>query len=95
MRHILLFFVTGCSTVKPLPEKFESTAQLRGFHDIRDFANKPSGIMQRDLNLHFKQFIQHHSNLASKRKVDIDVLAISGGGSYGAYTVSKLVEHRV
>tara|TARA_R110002072_G_scaffold143659_2_gene289666 strand:+ start:9701 stop:10909 length:1209 start_codon:yes stop_codon:yes gene_type:complete len=85
--------LTGCATVDraPVPEDRVETAQVPGFADIRDWGDvAPPGVEQdaQALNELLRQ--QHADEIARGETVQLNFLALSGGGGDGAYGAGLL-----
>jgi len=88
---ILLIF-SGCSKKVrfSLPEEYVNSAQVVGIEQVRDWGETQSPYFQDDIIKSHKPFKEHYPELFSNPDSTIDVLALSGGGSKGAYGIGIL-----
>ncbi len=84
--------LTACSGVQrnALPAEYIYEAQIPGIPDARDWGDKPSEIFQKDLVKSMRQRIQHDPSVLTDNDATVDILALSGGGGDGAYSVGIL-----
>lgn len=85
---LLLLLFTGCSAVsrRPVPEALIDSVRVVGMpSSIRAWGDLHSEVLQRSLTESVAQ-----ADLIYGEDQPTDVLAISGGGSYGAYTAGIL-----
>lgn len=85
--------VTGCATLErePVPEPQVETAQLAGYSDIRVWGDvAPSGVEQDVETLNMLLREQHADAIARGEPVQVNFLALSGGGGDGAYGAGLL-----
>ncbi len=88
---ILLTF-SGCSKVVrfSLPEEYVNSAQVVGVEQVRDWGEEQSEYFQEDIIKSNKQFIENYPQIANNPNSTIDILALSGGGSKGAFGIGVL-----
>lgn len=85
---ILLFCmacIQGCGTLrsyKPLPQELESGVQMPGFHHVRSWGDVHSESLERSA---IQSLQQERAANNGKLAPEISVLALSGGGSDGAF----------
>lgn len=85
--------MTGCSSVKrtPLPPQLINEAQVVGLPNVRDWGYKQSPIFQKDLVKSMCQRRKYQPSLyEGGSDAVVNVLAISGGGTKGAFGAGVL-----
>jgi hypothetical protein len=73
-----------------VPAELLSEAAIPGMTDIRTFAHRPSPAFHRDLIDSMKQWMGNPSADADAREQSVNILALSGGGAYGAFGAGVL-----
>jgi len=88
----ILCIFTSCakSTRTALPAKYSETANVAGMDQVSDWGETPSSYFQDDFILSAKQYMKHYPEKFNNPDATIDILAISGGGSKGAYGIGLL-----
>ncbi len=88
----ILVISTGCSKKIrfALPEEYVDTANIVGIDQVRDWGDTHSTYFQNDFIESAKQMRKNYPDLYSKSDSYIDILAVSGGGSKGAYGIGLL-----
>jgi len=87
-----LLLTQGCSKMaphpyNPLPQQLENQAQMPGFNDVRAWGDSYSSNLQNSATLSIRQEqAAHHGKLP----VEMDGLALSGGGQDGAFGAGLL-----
>lgn len=82
--------LTGCTTTKlynALPQKQEKNAQVLGFKNIRAWGDASSEAMDTSAKKSVQQIIKAHHGQLPK---ELNALALSGGGSDGAFGAGLL-----
>ena len=89
---IILVFFTACakSTRTALPVKYADSANVSGMDQVSDWGETQSDYFQEDFILSIKQYIKYKPELFTNPDSTSDILAISGGGSKGAYGIGLL-----
>jgi len=89
---LILIIFTACtkSIRTALPEKYVQNAKIAGIDQVRDWGETHSPYFQNDIIKSHKQFRKSYPELFNKPDSTIDILAISGGGSKGAYGIGLL-----
>jgi predicted acylesterase/phospholipase RssA len=84
---LLLASCSSSGLYKPLPQSLEDKADVKGYKNIRAWGNAPSLAMEISAQQSLKQMKQaHHGKIPHV----INALAISGGGSDGAFGAGVL-----
>lgn len=88
----LLVQISGCTTPKrvALPEQYVDKAEIPGMPGVRDWADRQSNAFQDDFVLSIKQYIDSKAKGYKYEDDTINVLAISGGGSDGAFAAGLI-----
>jgi len=88
----ILIIFTACakSTRTALPEKYVESANVAGIEQVSDWGETHSTYFQEDFIISVKQHMENYPELYTNPDFTIDVLAISGGGSKGAYGIGLL-----
>lgn len=73
-----------------LPEAYLEEAEVVGMPGVRDWAHKRSELFQKVLVEGLRQTLENDPDLFTNKNSTIDVLAVSGGGSNGAFGVGLL-----
>jgi hypothetical protein len=83
-------FLQGCAnlnTYHPLPQNLENQVQIAGFPDIRAWGDVPSTVLKKSAIDSLKQeMAANHGKLST----EVNILALSGGGSDGAFGAGAL-----
>lgn len=89
---LVLLLSWSCSTPKrmALPEAYLEEAEVVGMPGVRDWAHKRSELFQKVLVEGLRQTLENDPDLFTNKNSTIDVLAVSGGGSNGAFGVGLL-----
>ena len=89
---LVLLLSWSCSTPKrmALPEAYLEEAEVVGMPGVRDWAHKRSELFQKVLVEGLRQKLENDPDLFTNKNSTIDVLAVSGGGSNGAFGVGLL-----
>ena len=84
--------VSSCykHTRNALPEQYVDEADIADMPGIRAWGDKHSEVFQKDFELSIQQEFQTKSKGYNLSNQEIDILALSGGGSYGAYAAGVL-----
>jgi hypothetical protein len=80
-----LLFIQGCASARhydALPSQLESEVQVPGFHDIRAWGDAHSNSLTKSAQ---QSVIQERAAHQGKSLPEISALALSGGGSDGAF----------
>ncbi len=83
------FFLQGCAnlnTYHALPENLEDQAQVEGFPNVRAWGDVRSPVLEKSARQAVKQELAYHGHL----EPEINALALSGGGSDGAFGAGVL-----
>ena len=88
----LLVSLTSCSKKirAGLPGEYIDSANLSGFVQVRDWGDEPSEYFQEDYIESIKQYLKNNPDVFNNPDRTVDVLAISGGGSKGAFGIGVL-----
>ena len=88
----ILVISTGCSKKIrfALPEQYVDTANIVGIDQVRDWGETHSTYFQNDFIKSEQQLRKSYPELYNEPDSNIDVLALSGGGSKGAYGIGLL-----
>jgi hypothetical protein len=86
----LLLGACGSLPRNAVPAQQQLVASIPGLPDIRAWAGQPSGAMEADLALSFKQETQADFPRESDGRVRYAHLALSGGGANGAFGAGLL-----
>jgi len=88
----ILIICTACvkSTRTALPEKYVDSANIAGIEQVRDWGETYSTYFQNDFIKAAQEFRKSYPELFTNPDSTIDILAISGGGSKGAYGIGLL-----
>ncbi len=89
---LVLLLSWSCSAPKrmALPEAYLEEAEVVGMPGVRDWAHKRSELFQKVLVEGLRQTLENDPDLFTNKNSTIDVLAVSGGGSNGAFGVGLL-----
>ncbi len=89
---LVLLLSWSCSAPKrmALPEAYLEEAEVVGMPGVRDWGHKRSELFQEDLVKGLRQTLEYDPDVFSNENSTIDALAISGGGSNGAFGVGLL-----
>ena len=89
---LILVLFTGCSKQIrfALPEQYIDKANVVGMEQVRDWGDTHSTYFQNDFIESAKQMRKSYPELYSNPNSNIDILALSGGGSKGAYGIGLL-----
>jgi len=89
---LLLVITSGCTKQvrNALPEEHVEIAQVVGFEQVRDWGDEFSPYFQKDVVESHNQFRDSYPEIFNHPDHTIDILTISGGGSYGAYGIGLL-----
>ena len=89
---LTLIICTSCakSTRTALPINYADKATVSGIEQVRDWGETHSSYFQDDIIKSHKQFKEYYPEKFNNPDSTIDVLAISGGGSKGAYGIGIL-----
>jgi len=89
---LTLIICTSCakSTRTALPEEYFDIASVEGFEQVRDWGEYHSEYFQNDMIQAHKDLKKNFPELFNNPDSTIDILAISGGGSKGAYGIGVL-----
>lgn len=91
---ILLILISSYSCSKPtrvaLPEQYVEEAEIPGIPGVRGLGIKHSEEFQEDLVLSMKQFLATKPEGFKYGDETINILALSGGGSFGAFATGVL-----
>src|SRR5690242_9377192 len=85
---VVVYCLTGCSVLhprKPLPAELAGIASPPGYHDIRDWGDTFSPILQRSIQAAMKAEATNQL-----WESPIQYLALSGGGMDGAFGAGML-----
>lgn len=88
----MLLISTGCSKKIrfALPEEHVDNANVLGIEQVRDWGETHSTYFQNDFIKSAQQLRKSYPELFNNPDSSIDILAISGGGSKGAYGIGLL-----
>lgn len=81
----IMMLLQGCGALRqyhPLPEQYEQQAQVSGFKDIRAWADMPSKALEQSAS---EALTQESAANHGKPLPELNALALSGGGSDGAF----------
>jgi Patatin-like phospholipase len=87
---VSIVFLPGCATFNStttLPVELEKHVQIPGFPNIRGWADEPSPALEKSAIESIKQEMAHHHG---QLDTEINALALSGGGSDGAFGAGVL-----
>ena len=91
---IALFLILSASCAKPtrtaLPGQYADEAEIAGMPGIRDWGDEHSVEFQEDLVLSMQQSMANKPEDFKYHDQTIDILALSGGGSFGAFSCGVL-----
>jgi len=95
---LVLFFgflvvqLSGCATPKraALPKHHVDKAEIAGMPGVRDWGDKHSDMFQEDLVNSIRQYLDTKPEGFKYEDDTVNILAISGGGSNGAFAVGVL-----
>lgn len=88
----VLVFLFGCAKIvrHPLPEEYADSASVVGIEQVRDWGDAQSTYFQNDIIESAKQMRESYPELYNRSDSTINILAISGGGSKGAWGIGLL-----
>jgi predicted patatin/cPLA2 family phospholipase len=88
----LLIQLSGCATPKrvALPERYAGKAEIPGMPGVRDWGSMHSDAFQEDFVHSIKQYIDSKPEGYKYEDDTFNVLAISGGGSDGAFAAGLI-----
>jgi predicted acylesterase/phospholipase RssA len=88
----LLVQLSSCTTPKrvALPEQYVSKAEIPGMPGVRDWGDRHSDAFQEDFVLSIRQYIDSKPKGYRYEDDTFNVLAISGGGSDGAFAAGLI-----
>lgn len=88
----LLVQLSSCTTPKrvALPEQYVGKAEIPGMPGVRDWGDMHSDAFQEDFVLSIKQYIDSKPKGYKFEDDTINILAISGGGSDGAFAAGLI-----
>jgi len=89
---LILILNIGCSKQIrfPLPEEYADSANVVGIEQVRDWGDAHSTYFQNDTIESAKQARESYPEIYQGPNPTIDILAISGGGSKGAWGIGLL-----
>ena len=89
---VFCFFLSGCATARhSIPEPLLYKAKISGMSDIRAFEGIPSDSFKKDFMVLLEEEFGEGFLIADSKEVHkYSMLAISGGGSNGAYCARVL-----
>ncbi|MGB3365787.1 MAG: patatin-like phospholipase family protein [Thermodesulfobacteriota bacterium] len=87
---LLLSFSCSKPTRTALPGHLIDEAEIIAMPGVRDWGDEYSQVFQDDAELSIKQYIDQRPEGKSYDEVELNVLALSGGGSNGAFSVGLL-----
>ena len=79
--------LAGCATTLrlPVPEKLTNAVEVKGFQQVRIWGDEASEDLKAKIVERHKQMQQRRPELVKKRRRTASYLALSGGGSNGAF----------
>ncbi len=88
----LLMGLVSCvsHTRSGLPKKYSDRAEIKGMPGVRDWGDSYSDLFQEDLILSIKQYLKTIPEGYKPEDDTLNVLALSGGGSNGAFAIGIL-----
>ncbi|NIP29729.1 MAG: hypothetical protein GTO02_05540 [Candidatus Dadabacteria bacterium] len=92
MIFAVIFINTGCTKRirYPLPEEYADSANPVGIEQVRDWGDTYSEYFQNDFIESAKQGRKNYPEIYQGPNPTVDILAISGGGAYGAWGIGLL-----
>ena len=94
LSFIILFLLLSISCAKPtrnaLPKHYVDQAEITGMPGVRAWGDEHSEAFQEDLVLSVKQYLATKPEDFKYSDETINILALSGGGSYGAFATGVL-----
>ena len=80
-----LFWSCERKSRNPLPEEYLDKAEIPGMPQIRDWGSHKSEYFQKDIEDAFRRYIELLPEGTEVKDAEYNILAISGGGSNGAF----------